>query len=210
VLDYLIKNKSTYGNFTVAISNPATLDSAGMTIQGSFTETYMPAIVMRSRMNDGSKEDLIELSRIFLHEFGHTFGFTHEGNLHSQPYNAENWWHVPEIRSFIFQRLNSFSQRKVITCVQDATSCESSHFVMVDEQLFEYKFGRNPWSKFRSISSRIKSENYLFYGMDDSRGILLKIQNGIKLGDYYAYWSWTNNDKTPAGWNKIQGTFINK
>ncbi len=90
-----------YGRVSMAISGPATVDSAGAAIQDSFISDLKPKLVIRSRLNDFSKEDVIEVARIFLHELGHTLGFTHEGTLKARPFNADDWWFVEDARKFL-------------------------------------------------------------------------------------------------------------
>jgi hypothetical protein len=207
VLMHLRDHRAVEGRFVVAITNPRTIDATGMTIQGAFIESHMPVIVMRSRLNNGSKEDVIELSRIFLHEFGHTFGFTHEGNLSSKPYNAENWWFVPEIRKFVASRIDAYNNKKSFSCMQTLQNCESSRFVVTDDYLFEYKNGSKPWSKFQLLSRNSSSTTKKIIGFDSSREILIKIEETEREGMHFVSWSVANKDQTPKSWNRIRGMF---
>jgi hypothetical protein len=38
----------------------------------------------------------------------------------------------------------------------------------------------------------------------------MKIQETSKKGEYYAFWSWANSDKSPKGWNLVNGIFDEK
>ena len=116
-------------------------------------------------------------------------------------------------------KVNSDNNRITLSCISrrygalDVAQnrpplCEASHFIITGEHLSEYKYGAQPWSRFKSLPVNVKLENYKFYGFDESRGILLKIQESSKKGDYDVLWSWANADKSAKGWNKILGTFI--
>jgi hypothetical protein len=97
---FLLKN-SEYGKISLGFSSPISNDSAGMAIQDSFITEFKPKLIIRSRLDDGSKEDVTELARIFLHELGHTLGFAHDGKLTAQPFNTDDWWFVDNAREFL-------------------------------------------------------------------------------------------------------------
>ena len=126
-----------YGRISMAISGPATVDSAGSAIQDSFIVDLKPKLVIRSRLNDFSKEDVVEVARIFLHELGHTLGFSHEGTLKSRPFNTDDWWFVDAARRFLltlasWSTLRTDSTKKAIT----SFDCKVAGFEP-DTNLFE-------------------------------------------------------------------------
>ena len=96
ILAQLIAPQSQTGKVTLGISGPTTSDTAGQAFQNSFIEDLKPKMVIRSRKNDSSKEDTIEIAKIFLHELGHTVGFAHDGKQDSFPFNTDDWWYVQD------------------------------------------------------------------------------------------------------------------
>ena len=106
LMDEFISKNHKYGRLSVGLSGPRSIDTAGMAIQNSFVSDLKPKIVLRSRLNDGSKEDIIEVARIFLHEIGHTLGFSHDGSLEKMPYNTDDWWFLAGARKFFSQLVN--------------------------------------------------------------------------------------------------------
>ena len=99
ILNEILEKKAVFGKVTVAISHPQAKDSAGLAHQESFDRGFRGKLVIRSRKNNGSAEDLYESSAIFLHELGHTLGFSHGGSSDKMPYITDGWWDIPEARS---------------------------------------------------------------------------------------------------------------
>lgn len=94
------------GRVTVYISSPNTWDSAGF---AWVAPQFAPYFVMRSRQNDASPNDMDETARIFLHEFGHNLGYTHEGSTVQYPFNADWYWNVAAARQVVV-KLADFSR----------------------------------------------------------------------------------------------------
>jgi hypothetical protein len=81
---------------------------------------------------------------------------------------------------------------------------------VLNEKLFEYKTGSRPWATFNSLPRGAMHDNNIFYGRDESRGILFKVEGDSKKSEYQAFWSWTKPDQSPLQWNKLRGEFIEK
>jgi len=89
---------SRQGQITVFVSSPNARDSAGLAKIFSGAKDFKPVLVMRSRANTGSDNDVYEVAAIFLHEISHTLGFTHDGSMEKMPYYTDGWWELPPAR----------------------------------------------------------------------------------------------------------------
>ncbi len=65
-----------FTQITAVVSNPATNDAAGQALNIRYN--YEPFFAMRSRKNNGSDADALEVAQIFLHELGHNMGMAHD------------------------------------------------------------------------------------------------------------------------------------
>jgi Concanavalin A-like lectin/glucanases superfamily/Metallo-peptidase family M12B Reprolysin-like len=98
IISDLASRYSRRGRLNVFVSSPMTQDTAGLAVFQSASMESLPIIVIRSRRNTGTTTDLKEVAEIFLHEVGHTIGFTHDGSLDSEPFNTDGWWNVRKAR----------------------------------------------------------------------------------------------------------------
>ena len=101
ILDELGDQEARPGRVTVFVSAPRGPSNAGWARVVSGTKEFRPRLVMRSRKNTGSDADLYETAAIFLHEMGHTLGFSHDGTSRAMPYNADGWWELPPARDLM-------------------------------------------------------------------------------------------------------------
>jgi hypothetical protein len=97
ILDWAT-SKAIVGHLTVVISQPATSDTAGYARVDSGTKDFKPNLVMRSRKRNQSDADVYECAAIFLHELGHTLGYSHDGTVEAMPWPCDGWWDMPNAR----------------------------------------------------------------------------------------------------------------
>ncbi len=91
------------GRLTLVVSNPHSQGTAGLALENSFDKDFKPRLVIRSRKNDASERDVYECAAIFLHELGHTVGYSHDGTTAAMPWPCDAWWDYPPARDRVTQ-----------------------------------------------------------------------------------------------------------
>jgi hypothetical protein len=123
----------------VVISGPRTVGTDGLARQDSGTRDFYPHIVLRSRKQDGGGPDIFEVAAMWLHEVGHTVGYSHSGTAMAMPYPCDGWWDIPDARARVAQlaRWMDLHERGAPATARDAFTCKVGGAVPDTNQLFD-------------------------------------------------------------------------